>query len=91
MEVAPHTAGAAVDLTLCDDDGVELDMGTEVNATPEQSDGACYTASTAISAEAMQNRKVLVTALEAVGSGELSDGVVALVLRRPLLGHDAGA
>nr|WP_062340704.1 M15 family metallopeptidase [Herbidospora sakaeratensis] len=67
VEVAPHTAGAAVDLTLCDDDGVELDMGTEVNATPEQSDGACYTASTAISAEAMQNRKVLATALEAVG------------------------
>ncbi|NAS23192.1 dipeptidase [Herbidospora sp. NEAU-GS84] len=67
VEVAPHTAGAAVDLTLCDDDGVELDMGTEVNATPEQSDGACYTASTDISAEAVQNRKVLATALEAVG------------------------
>lgn len=67
VEVAPHTAGAAVDLTLCDDDGVELDMGTEVNATPEQSDGNCYTASTGISAEATQNRKVLVTALEGVG------------------------
>jgi zinc D-Ala-D-Ala dipeptidase len=31
-EVAPHSAGAAVDLTLCTDDGRELDLGTPVNA-----------------------------------------------------------
>ncbi|GGO07118.1 D-alanyl-D-alanine dipeptidase [Microbispora rosea subsp. aerata] len=66
IEVAPHTAGAAVDLTLCDDDGVELDMGTAVNATPEQSGGACYT-DAPVGAEARHNREVLRTALEAVG------------------------
>ncbi|MCT9932888.1 M15 family metallopeptidase [Planotetraspora sp. A-T 1434] len=67
VEVAPHTAGAAVDLTLCDDDGTELDMGTAVNDNPEQSDGACYTAAPNISADARQNRKVLGVALEAAG------------------------
>ena len=40
--IAPHVSGAAIDLTLCDEDGHELDMGTAVNATPEDSDGACY-------------------------------------------------
>ena len=33
-EIAPHSAGAAIDLTLCADDGTELDLGTPVNATP---------------------------------------------------------
>ena len=34
-EVAPHQTGGAVDLTLCHDNGVELDLGTAVNASPE--------------------------------------------------------
>ncbi|GIH26673.1 D-alanyl-D-alanine dipeptidase [Acrocarpospora phusangensis] len=67
IEVAPHTAGAAVDLTLCDDAGVEYDMGTHVNANPEESAGACYTAAPGISADARQNRKVLIAALEGAG------------------------
>lgn len=66
-DVAPHTAGAAVDLTLCGDDGAELDMGTEINANPEQSAGACYTASTAIGPVARRNRDVLGAALEGAG------------------------
>ena len=33
-------AGAAVDLTLVDACGDELDLGTPIDATPEQSDGA---------------------------------------------------
>ncbi|MBB2912228.1 D-alanyl-D-alanine dipeptidase [Streptosporangium becharense] len=67
VEVAPHTAGAAVDLTLCAEDGSELDMGTPVNATPEQSDGACYTDAPGLSAEARHHRKLLGVALEAAG------------------------
>lgn len=67
IEVAPHTAGAAVDLTLCTDDGTELDMGTPVNATPEQSDGACYTDAPGISAQARRNRETLATALRSAG------------------------
>ena len=54
-EVAPHSAGAAVDVTLCDPDGRELDMGTEYDATPEASRGACYT-DAVVSAAARRNR-----------------------------------
>ncbi|MER6944812.1 M15 family metallopeptidase [Nonomuraea sp. NPDC000554] len=67
VEVAPHTAGAAVDLTLCAPDGTEYDMGTQVDDNPEQSDGACYTAAPNISAEARENRKILAAALEPAG------------------------
>lgn len=64
--VAPHVAGAAVDLTLCTDDGGELPMGTAVNASPQASAGRCYTASVAISPAARHNRELLSGALRAV-------------------------
>jgi zinc D-Ala-D-Ala dipeptidase len=67
IEVAPHTAGAAVDLTLCAPDGTEHDMGTQVNDNPEESGGACYTGAANISADARTNRKILAAALEPVG------------------------
>jgi D-alanyl-D-alanine dipeptidase len=67
VEVAPHTAGAAVDLTLCDPDGAEYDMGTQVNDNPEESDGACYMAADNISADARNHRKILAAALEPAG------------------------
>ncbi|GAA3705244.1 M15 family metallopeptidase [Nonomuraea antimicrobica] len=67
VEVAPHTAGAAVDLTLCAPDGLEYDMGTAVNDNPEQSDGACFTAAPNISDDARANRKLLAAALEPAG------------------------
>ncbi|MEO6084871.1 MAG: M15 family metallopeptidase [Umezawaea sp.] len=66
-EIAPHVSGAAVDLTLCHEDGRELDMGTEVNASPEESDNACYTGAPGISASARHNRELLSSALEAAG------------------------
>ncbi|WP_369217084.1 M15 family metallopeptidase [Streptomyces flavofungini] len=66
-EVGPHVAGAAVDLTLRTEDGPELDLGTPVNASPEESDGACYTEADGISGEARRNRRVLGTALAAAG------------------------
>ncbi|MBV1938565.1 M15 family metallopeptidase [Streptomyces sp. BV286] len=66
-EIAPHSAGAAVDVTLADDDGCELDMGTRMNATPEESAGACYTHARNISDEASSLRGILSTALTAAG------------------------
>ncbi|MER6073326.1 M15 family metallopeptidase [Streptomyces sp. NPDC001817] len=66
-EIAPHSAGAAVDLTLVGPGGRELDMGTRVNADPEESDGACYTDAATIGPEARANRRVLAAALGAVG------------------------
>jgi zinc D-Ala-D-Ala dipeptidase len=66
-EVAPHCAGAAVDLTLCTDDGLELDLGTPVNATPEQSAGACYTGHPSVTGEAKRNRALLAEVLRPAG------------------------
>ncbi|MFG2133546.1 M15 family metallopeptidase [Streptomyces sp. NPDC048751] len=66
-EVAPHVSGGAVDLTLCTEDGVELPLGTEVNATPEESEGGCRTAAVNIDAEARANRAVMGRALTAAG------------------------
>ncbi|GAA0914478.1 M15 family metallopeptidase [Streptomyces thermoalcalitolerans] len=66
-EIAPHSAGAAVDLTLISADGRELDMGTRVNAGPEESDGVCSPPAPRISSEARANRRLLGDALTAVG------------------------
>ncbi|MFD9860066.1 M15 family metallopeptidase [Streptomyces alboflavus] len=65
--IAPHSAGAAVDLTLADADGRERDLGTPMNASPEESVGACYTEADNISAEARENRRILGAALSAAG------------------------
>lgn len=65
-DVAPHCTGGAVDLTLCDADGVELDLGSALDATPEQSSGACFTAA-AVPREAAANRALLVGALGRAG------------------------
>jgi zinc D-Ala-D-Ala dipeptidase len=64
--VAPHVAGAAVDLTLVRD-GAELDLGTEVNATPEDSEGRCYTDHPAVGRGAAANRALLIAALSSAG------------------------
>jgi D-alanyl-D-alanine dipeptidase len=65
--VAPHVAGAAVDLTLVGPGGRELDLGTVIDATPEQSDSACFFAAENISAQARANRELLAGALGGAG------------------------
>ena len=67
LEVAPHVAGAAVDLTLVDACGQQLDLGTPIDATPEQSDGACYFAADGIGADARAHRELLARVLGEVG------------------------
>jgi D-alanyl-D-alanine dipeptidase len=67
LAVAPHVAGAAVDLTLVDVCGAELDLGTPVDATPEQSDGRCYFAAAGIGADARAHRDLLARVLGDVG------------------------
>lgn len=66
-EVAPHVCGAAIDLTLCDGDGRELDLGTRVNASPVESDGRCFTDAPDLAPGARANRAVLVAAMTAAG------------------------
>ncbi|MEU9645132.1 M15 family metallopeptidase [Streptomyces sp. NPDC048188] len=65
--IAPHSAGAAVDLTLADAAGNELDLGTRMNADPEESEGACYTHAADISPEARAHRTLLGDVLTAAG------------------------
>lgn len=67
LAVAPHVAGAAVDLTLIDAAGHELDMGTPIDATPEQSDGACFFAAKNIEPQARAHRSLLAKVLTASG------------------------
>jgi zinc D-Ala-D-Ala dipeptidase len=66
LAVAPHVAGAAVDLTLVDSSGAELWMGTAVDATPEESGGACFF-SAEVDEEARYHRIVLADALSGAG------------------------
>lgn len=67
LAVAPHVAGSAVDLTLVDAEGHPLDLGTEIDATPEASGGRCFTASRNISATARRHRDLLGEVLGHVG------------------------
>ncbi|WP_405388093.1 AAA family ATPase [Streptomyces sp. NBC_01102] len=66
-EIAPHSAGAAVDVTLVDQDGHELDLGTRVNASPEESDRACFTHAPHLSDHARHHRTLLLSAMENAG------------------------
>jgi D-alanyl-D-alanine dipeptidase len=65
--VPPHSTGAAVDVTLVDADGAELDLGTRVNASPEESGGACFTAASGLRPEAAGNRALLRRLMERAG------------------------
>lgn len=66
-ECAPHPTGAAIDITLITNDNLELDMGTEFNATPQETENATYFHSGNISDEAKKNRIILNDALSEAG------------------------
>ncbi|MCT1384770.1 dipeptidase [Brachybacterium sp. p3-SID1565] len=66
VEVAPHPCGAAVDLTLTEN-GIEVDMGTPVNQTPEDSAGACVMSAENISPGTRRARQILTEAMDAAG------------------------
>jgi zinc D-Ala-D-Ala dipeptidase len=67
LDVAPHATGGAVDLTLCRPDGVELDLGTPIDATPLASDNACFTGARNIQVPAWHARHILVGVLRGAG------------------------
>jgi zinc D-Ala-D-Ala dipeptidase len=66
-EVAAHPSGAAVDVTLVDRLGRPLEMGTAIDATPEESDGACFLDAPSLDAEVRARRRLLAMTLEAAG------------------------
>jgi zinc D-Ala-D-Ala dipeptidase len=65
--VAPHPTGAAVDLTLCDESGRELDLGTSLNAVLTSNATATYTDSAEIKGAAKEWRALLVSTLTSQG------------------------
>ncbi len=66
LDVAPHVAGAAVDVLLTDELGSALDLGCPLDATPEQSNGACYF-DAVVTPEARHHRDVLARAMTGAG------------------------
>jgi D-alanyl-D-alanine dipeptidase len=66
IEVAPHVAGAAVDVTLVDRLGRSIDLGTAIDATPEQSGGACFT-DAVVPPAAQEERRLLIAAMTGAG------------------------
>jgi len=64
---APHVTGAAVDLTLCTADGIELLMGCAIHAGPTASAGACATDAPGLSLQERRHRATLGAALTQVG------------------------
>lgn len=66
-EVAPHTAGAAVDVLLLSPDGEVLDVGCPLDASPEDSGGRCYTEHPDVTGEALALRRELVRAMSGAG------------------------
>lgn len=64
---APHMTGAAIDLTLCSTDGIELAMGCAIHTCPTASVGACATDAPGISAQERARRATLGAALTQVG------------------------
>ena len=67
LDVAPHTTGGAVDLTLIDKQGKCLDMGTEFNASPLETQNTTYTEAKNINSVVKINRKILVDVMTHVG------------------------
>ena len=59
----PHCRGVAIDLTLIDQNGIELDMGTSFDDLTEKA----WHGNTDISAEAIENRKLLLDIMLGAG------------------------
>ncbi|MFM9614088.1 dipeptidase [Streptomyces sp. V2] len=67
VEVAPHCAGAALDLTLIDGDGHELDMGGAVNGHRTGDEQFCPMNASGLSSQARGNRELLARAMSSAG------------------------
>lgn len=67
LDVAPHVTGGAVDLTLLGPDGEELDLGTEIDATPDATGDATFTDAPSIDERARHNRRLLTAAMRGAG------------------------
>ncbi|MFY4722225.1 M15 family metallopeptidase [Streptomyces sp. LaBMicrA B280] len=67
VDVAPHCTGGAVDLSLADAAGAELDMGGPVNGHRTGDERSCPLEAPGLSALAQRNRQLLVKAMNSAG------------------------
>jgi zinc D-Ala-D-Ala dipeptidase len=65
--VAGHPSGGAIDVTLCDSHGRELDLGCPYDADEIASGGACFSQFDNLSTHARQHRSLMFAALEQAG------------------------
>ncbi|RQR63127.1 D-alanyl-D-alanine dipeptidase [Burkholderia sp. Bp9002] len=65
--VAGHPTGGAIDVTLCDGDGRELDLGCPYDADDASSNGACRSACDTLEPQAAAHRRILFSVLEEAG------------------------
>lgn len=63
----PHSTGAAFDLTLCDDEGNELDLGSPIDDDPDKNNGMNMLKCPLLNDEAQKNREILTNALNSNG------------------------
>lgn len=66
-DVPPHSTGGAIDITLIDDYGKELDMGSILDDMPDRNENRNFTFANNISDPAKKNRQLLIDALSQVG------------------------
>lgn len=67
LDVPPHSTGGAIDLTIIDQNGKELDMGGILDETPDKNENRNFTYTKNISDVAKKNRKILIDVLSAEG------------------------
>jgi zinc D-Ala-D-Ala dipeptidase len=65
--VAGHPGGGAIDITLCDPNGCELDLGCAYDADEVASGGACFSQFDNLSKQAREHRSLMFAALEDAG------------------------
>jgi D-alanyl-D-alanine dipeptidase len=65
--VAGHPSGGAIDLTLCDQDGQEVDMGCGYDEDEATSNGACFSGCEGLLPAARRHRELMFAALTSVG------------------------
>jgi D-alanyl-D-alanine dipeptidase len=67
QDVPPHSTGGAIDITLIDQEGREIDMGSILDDTPDRNENRNFTFANNIPDYAKTNRQILIDALSDAG------------------------
>ncbi|MFC5557716.1 M15 family metallopeptidase [Ureibacillus thermophilus] len=73
FKTSPHITGGAIDLTLGDENGNELDLGTQFDEISEKSATRYFENHPEENAEALRNRRILYNCLTKVGFNNYSE------------------